>query len=204
MKQQTKRMLSAAFSLILLVLALVNYFYFIQPAYEDEQATRGLQISRQSFLDYESSAIKQVKNLIDTYQGQLQIQDAVSLALPPREDLGGALSQIYGLAQGSGLALQGVSATDGGAASVPATASAGSSFQTELKKSVSSVIFQIKASGSYESLKTFLSKLETNIRVFDLKTLTIQPVPTVSQGRVGQAQNLYSFDLSLVTYYQNQ
>jgi len=196
------------FSLIFLAAALFVYLYFIEPAYQDEQVMKSKQISQQSFLDNESSVIKHVKNLIDTYHGQLQIQEAVSMALPSEEDEAGALAQVYGLIQESGLQLQAVSVADNVSVVQSQSAGAANNFETKLQKSLSSVVIQLKTSGSYEEFKGFLSKLETNIRIFDLKTLNIQSALLTQQNKAAQVatttQDFYSFDLSIATYYQNQ
>lgn len=192
------------FSLILLALSLVVYLYFIEPVYQDEQIIKSKQLSQQSFLAYESSAIKQVKNLIDTYQGQLQMQEVVSLALPPNEDLSGALAQVYGLVQDGALATQAISVAEGGVVTLPSSAATSGS-RVKLQRPVNSLILQVRASGSYESLKSFLSKLETNLRILDLRSLSIQPAASAQQGQnKAQIQDLYNFDLSVLTYYQGQ
>jgi Tfp pilus assembly protein PilO len=68
-----------------------------------------------------------------------------------------------------------------------------------------SVTFQIVASGSYESLKTFLQGLESNVRIFDVTGLSIKPITSVTTGGVSQAavQDFYNYTITAVAYYQS-
>jgi len=189
--------------MVFLVSALVVYFEFIQPAYEEAQKIKSEELSAKAFLDSEKAAVNQVQNLISNYKGQGQIQEVVSLALPLKEDLSGALAQIYGLAQNNDLGFQSVSISVGGPESTPRSLSLGTqetSFRSSLKKAFGKITLSVRLSGSYGDLKNFLSQLETNIRVFDVDSLIIQP--TTIPGK--PAQDLYTYDLTFATYYQVQ
>ncbi len=203
MKQTTKRFISLILGLAFLVGSLIVFFEFVQPAYDDAQDIKAKQLSLRSFLDNERATIKQVKNLLSAYQGQGEVQRAVSLALPPQEDLAGAISQLYGLAQqNNGLIFGSVSISLASVAPPPRTGGSGISAATSfaLQKPVGSVNFQLKLTGTYEALKAFLFKLENNIRIFDLKNITIQPAGTSGKG----PQDLYNYDVVVTAYYQNR
>lgn len=178
--------------LLFLVSSLVVYFQFIQPAYEDAQNIKAQQLSQQNFLDSEKAVVKQVQDLISSYEGQVQIQQAVSAALPLSPDAAGALAQLYGLAQDNSLVVQSVSVGFSGG-------SGGGVSQFSLQKPVGTINFQLNVVGTYESFKTFLSMLETNIRIFDLKSLNIQPT-SATGGK--SAPDLYNYGLTVSAYYQ--
>ncbi len=212
MKQTTKRFASIVIGLVFLTAAFVIYFEFVQPAYDDAQSAKSAYVSEQQFLNAEQSTVKKVQDLISSYENQARIQDAVSSALPINEDVVGAIAQLYGLASQSSLALQSltVSATgiQNASAKKPAAAAgaapAAASFQASLQKPIGTVSIQLKLEGQYENLKQFISLLGTNIRVFDLKSLGIQP-HAVAQG-IGQAkivQQAYNFDVGVTAYYQS-
>jgi Tfp pilus assembly protein PilO len=192
MKQTTKRFISMIAGLAFLVSSLVVYFQLIQPAYEDTKNIKAQQLSQQSFLDSEKTVVKQVQDLIASYEGQLQIQQAVSAALPPNPDIVGALAQLYGLAQENNLVVQSIS--------VGFSGESGSGVgQFSLKKPIGTINFQLSLVGTYESFKTFLSMLETNIRILDLKSLSLQP-PSAPAGK--SAPDLYNYGLTVSAYYQ--
>ncbi len=67
---------------------------------------------------------------------------------------------------------------------------------------------------SYEDLKNFLSQIETNIRIFDVQSLSMSPVPVVAVLPVGGASgknasstapvshDLFNYNVVIKTYYQ--
>lgn len=201
MKQTTKRFISMIVGLVLLVSSLVLYFEFIQPAYEGSQEIKSQQLSRQAFLGGEQATIKRVQELIDAYQGQSEIQDAVSLAFPVIADEAGALAQIYGLARINGLGVQSVSISAAGVQNVPVLSGGQQeSFGFSLRRPIGTVDFRVKMTGSYEDLKSFLSMLESNIRIFDVEALAIQQVGARDQA----TPNFFTYELTVVTHYQSK
>ncbi|RJQ28895.1 hypothetical protein C4571_02535 [Candidatus Parcubacteria bacterium] len=195
MRQTTKRFLSMILALVLVVGAFVILIDFTIPAYEESGKVRSGQLSRQSFVERQSQTIKQVQNLINAYEGQGQVQEIVSLALPTTQDVAGALAQLNGLAQADRLAPQAFSAS---AAEVQSSGGARTE-KTESDapiKPLATLSLQVKFVGAYDDLQGFLKRLESNIRVFDVRSLTVQPV-----GR--STQDLYSYDMTVIAYYQN-
>lgn len=183
-------------ALVLIVAAFVIYFSFIRPAYEDTQKIRSEEFSRQTFTDRQSAVINQVKKLISAYQGQGELQDAVSMSLPLKPDEPGALAQLNGLLENNHILPQsfGISvlASPGGAARI----AQGTSSQS-FAKPLSTMLFKIRLIGSYEDMKNFLANLETNIRIFDVRDFSISPV-----GGKG-IQNVYNIDITVATYSQS-
>ncbi|MEK7546628.1 MAG: hypothetical protein AAB536_00370 [Patescibacteria group bacterium] len=192
MKQTTKRFLSLIISFVLFTATMIVYFNLILPANEDDQNIRAQVISRQDFVDNQKAAISQLQKLIDSYKGKGELQGVVSSILPLSPDLAGVFSQISGLVQVNELLMQGTTV------SLPVNFVAsdeGASGQL-LVKPFGSVDFQVKIIGSYEDFKSFLGNLETNIRIFDVKKIDLQPAGKPSQ-------NIYTYDLTITAYYQN-
>lgn len=213
MKQTSKRFYSMIAGLVFLAAALIVYFEFIQPAYDEAQSAKSSYAAEQTFISAQQTTIKQVEDLISSYEGQSRVQDAVSSALPTEEDVAGAVAQLYGLATQSALSLQSLSVVVNVAPisqqaqlALPSAAAAGPlSFQS-LEKPVGTIAIQMKLSGQYENLKQFVSLLGTNIRIFDVKTLSVEPVISPQGTGPGKvpAQTTYNFSLSVTTYYQGQ
>ena len=197
MKQTTKRFLSMMGGLILLVSALVVYFEFITPVYSEVQEIKSKQIGSSRFLLDEQETIEKVRDLISSYQGQVKVQEVVSMALPSEEeDAPGALAQIYGLSKNSGLAMQSAAISSADAQSV---SDADKSAAFSLQKPIGQVSFNLRLNGSYADLKGFLSLLETNIRVFDLVSISVQ------QSGLGEdaPKDFYGYNMTVVAYYQS-
>lgn len=195
-------------ALIFLVAAFLVFFDMVQPAYGDLQTLKGKQLSMENFLQNEQTEVNQAKQLISQYQGESQAQQNLALAMPSGPSVAGALAQIYGIAQNNNIALQniGFSPPTVRLQAQPAAQTGGASAQAtlgQIVKPMGSITIQTTGAGSYENLKSFLSQLETNIRVFDVTSLSLQPVVVVATGKGAAAsQDLFTYNFTVATYYQ--
>ena len=186
-------------ALAFLIAAFIIYFDFVSPAYGDMQTLKGKEISEQDFLSQESATVQQVQKLIAAYQNESQAQGAVALSLPSKQDISGALTQIYGIAAVNNVSFQKVNISissilpNAGNSTITTNTSS-----SPLIKSLGSISFAITASGSYEDFKNFLSEIETNVRLFDIKSLSVQPVSQSGSG----AKDFFNYDLTIMAYYQ--
>lgn len=209
MKQTSQRFSSIIFAFLVLVVAAVVFFEFVQPEYGNLMALKGQVSAQQQFLANQQEIATKMQSVLASVGNQASSSQAVNLALPVGVDSAGAIAQLYGLAGASSLTIQSVgislqaaqqTASQSTAASAPGTANVAS-----LIKPAGSITFQVTASGSYEGLKTFLQGLETNVRIFDVKALSIKPVPTVTTAGavVNGSQDLYNYSITVVAYYQS-
>ena len=210
MKQSTKRFASMIVGFFLILGTAILYFQFVQSAYQNAQRVKGQLLSEEAFLRDEEDVINQVKNLISSYQGQEQVQQAVSTALPMEEDVPGAIAQIAGIAIQSGLRVGSISVSavapqtkraPAGSASSPAPKQG--SFQSTLQKPIGTISLKIGLSGGYEDLKSFLLLLETNLLVFDVKSISMKPAAQSSNAKVA-VYDAFEYDIAVTTYYQGQ
>ena len=195
MKQSTKKLISMLVALAFLIAAFVFYFDFVVPAYGDMQALKGRELGEQNFFSQESNTITQVQKLIATYKNESQEQTAVEMSLPPEQDVSGALAQIYGIAAVNNINLSNVSIA---VSSVVTNSGAITSVPSLLLKPVGSVSFAVSVSGSYEDFKNFLSEIETNVRIFDVKNLSIQP----SSQAGSLTKDIFNYNMTITAYYQ--
>lgn len=212
MKQSSKRMASIGVALVLVIVALVVFFNMIQPEYGNVQSIKAQVMGEAALLDRVSHSVDQVKQLVGNYQSQSAGASSVALAMPTGADLAGAIEQIYGIAQANGIGIQsiGVSAPTleartaaGGAGASTAGGSASSS--APLVRPIGTISLQISAVGSYENLKNFLSGLETNVRIFDVKGITLSPQTGLAGSRSAfSGQDSFTYNITVATYYQTQ
>lgn len=195
MKQATKRLISFLVGLTALAGAFAVYLYAIVPAYETAQKTKSEILSRSGFIETQQKVIAEVKNKIAEYSGNVQAQEVVSLSLPLSANTADALAQINGILGNNGLSPQAISLS---AAPVNQPATRPRPGETaSLVKDTGILGFKIRLTGSYESFKSFLNMLETNVRILDVQNAVVQPA-----GKPNQ--DLYAFDLTVATYYQKQ
>ena len=200
MKQATKRFVSILGSMMLVVGAFVTYFYFIQPIYEEAQVLKAEIFARQNFIDRQRSAIEQVSALIKTYQGERGLQDVISMALPLEPDRAGALAQIYGIPTNERLDVSSVSfAVSGARRSLDGTSPVGAG----LIKPLGNLRVTVQFRGAYEDFKRFLEIIETNIRIFNVESVSISPAAEADAEGETVNVNSFTFSVNLMTYFQN-
>lgn len=190
MKPSTKRLVSLVAALVMVFAALIIYFNLTVPEYGAADAIRADVLSRQQLVSDQKGAIDQVQKLIADYQGKGAIRDVVSLSLPLKLDQSGILHQIQSMASLNKLSLQSLSI------SAPVSQDAGGVTSTAVIRPIGNMTFQLRVIGTYGDFKNFLGNLETNIRIFDVRSISVDPLAKPNQ-------DFYGFDLSVVTYYQN-
>lgn len=202
MKQNTKRLYSMIIALVFVIMALVWYFDFLVPAYTDLQASKGNQVSEQNLLDNETTIVTQFQGLLSSYQGQASDEQAVNAALPINPHLADAIAQIYGIASANAITLgsMGISsqlvrapAADNG---VTGAASTG-----QIVNPMGTISFTLGTLGTYENFINFLTALQTNMRLFDVKQFSFSPAGATGKS---SSPDLFNFDLTVTTYYQSQ
>lgn len=208
MKQTTKRLSSTLIALLLLAAAFVVFFDLIKPEYSYVESLRSQDESEQALLANEKQLATQVQWIISAYQSQTAEAQEVSLAMPVGQDTSEALAQIYGIAANSGLTIQNVAVSAQGspassAEALNGTGTGATSSVSAIVKPKGSLSFQMTGVGSYEALKTFLQGVENNIRVFDVTAININPVASINGTSAGTTQDLFTYTLTVVAYYQS-
>ena len=186
MKQTTKRFTSMILGLALVCGAFLVYFELIQPEYDELQTVRAEYIARKEVAERQQTAVDTVKRLISAYSSQGGLQGSISNSLPVGADSAGMLAQLNVLVNQSGLEAKSYTVNVGGAA--------GES-KTPLVRPTAPLNVQIQIKGTYNSLKAFMRLLETNVRLFDVKSISIRPAQKAEV-------DLYDAEISVDTYYQ--
>jgi Tfp pilus assembly protein PilO len=208
MKPETKRLSSIIIAALILAGAVVIYFEFIVPSYSTLEAAKGQEESEKTLYANETQIVSEGKSLLATYQGDASSSQSVAMALPVGQDVSGALAQIYGIGanagvtiQTTGISVQAVKMAASGSASagsqIASAAAAGS-----VIKPTGSVSFQITGSGSYEAFKKFLQGIETNIRIFDVTTISLESAAIAASKTQAADPDMFNYNLTVVTYYQ--
>ncbi|HZX01179.1 MAG TPA: type 4a pilus biogenesis protein PilO [Candidatus Paceibacterota bacterium] len=186
MKPSTYRLISILGSIGLLIGAVVVYSNFVAPTYSDIQVLKDKQLADENLLADQKDAINAVKKLLGQYQSLTDIQNSISMVLPSREEVPLIVQQIQGIAGLNSMTITALSLQYPPIKAVP---------KDSLVKPVSIVRITVKFTGDYRNLKSYLEGLETNIRLMDVNSLTID-----GGGTTGKATLNYS--LILDAYYQ--
>ena len=188
MKASTKRISSISISILIFVVLLVFYTYLIQPAYSDIKEKRAEVAGKLVLINEYETALVRINNLLGQYDSFSQIQDTVSLILPPNQNVPRAVSQFTGLASINRLAIENLGVQQ--LAIKP-------SLRPSLVKGLGTLRLTGRLNGDYESFKAFLGNLETNIGLTDLVSLKIEPL---AKGKI--AENKFAYMMVVDMYYQ--
>jgi Tfp pilus assembly protein PilO len=204
MKQETKRLSSIIIAALILAAALVVYFEFIISAYTNVQLVKGQEESETTLYANEQQVVSKVKSLLTTYQSDASSSQSVAMALPVGPNVSGAIAQIYGIATNANVAVQGtqISTQAVQAVAAPATTVGAAAAAGSIVKPTGTVSFQVTGSGSYESFKSFLQGLETNIRIFDVTAISLQPAADTATKTQAANTDMFNYTITVVTYYQ--
>jgi Tfp pilus assembly protein PilO len=194
MKPATKRFASIVISLMFLSGALVVYFTFIQGEYEATMIEKAQRDTRQQFVVEQTENIKKIQELINSYNDRVAAQHVVSIAVPVGPDTASLIAQMNTLASQYNLQFSSFTVANTSAAAQNNQSSTRSGATEIIRRSLNSLTFQVRLAGSYASIKSFLSSIENNLRVMDVKTFSMSPVdPT---------RDSYTADVAITTYYQ--
>ena len=185
-KGSSLRFVSLIASLAILIACLIFYSLLLKPAYNEVNQLRGDLASKSELVKDQRRVVEKVKELLDQYPSLSGPRQTISLAIPNREEYPTLITQVNGLAHAAGLILQSLSlATQ---TFTQAATVAGPSLPV-----VGIIQMSLETSGSYQSLKNFIQTLETNIRIMDLVSFSINPL---------SGSGNYNYNLVVNTYYQ--
>ena len=173
-------------SIGLLIGAVVVYSNFVVPTYSDIQTLKDKQLADENLLNDQRDAINAVNKLLGQYQSLTDIQNSISTVLPIQEEVPSIVEQIQGIAGLNNMTITGLSLQYPPIKAVP---------KDSLIKPVGIVRITVKFTGDYRNVKGYLEGLETNIRLMDVSSLSVD---------VGGAAGKTALNYSLIidTYYQ--
>ena len=180
-------------TLVALVAAFVIFFQFIRPAYQAAQEVRGEVIARENLLEQQTAAIAEVKKLIEKYRQDTVVQETVSQVIPGQPEVGSALYQLSAIAGQYGIQFQSTTAQTP-QLSIAKNEKTAQTVGTVRPLGVAT--FQVRFTTTYDSLKSFLEKLESNVRIMDVTGIT------VTQAGASAGAGVLAVDLTVATYYQ--
>lgn len=183
------------FALIFVLGAFFCFFNLVEPAYSSVQDLRGKQIGEENYLKTQTALVNQTQKSINSFENQGSTN--VGLVLPSGQDAAGALAQVEGIAAANSILITSINA------STPTIQVGTSTANTsQIQKPLGSFSLRITATGAYENFKNFISEIETNIRLFDVKEFSMQPLAVVATGKNAVTQDNFTGNITVATYYQ--
>ncbi len=180
----TKKFISLFLSLVFFLAAIMAIALLDQPVALSAIEARQNLDSLQKELDQQKKLVKTAKETIQAYQDLGKLAEGFGFVLPQKFEYAELVNTITGLAGGSGIKTGNITFTLGTISSPP-----GGDLPT---KGYGTINIKVSLEGSYEGFKSFLEKIETNTRLFD-----VQEIQVSEQG------DILHYQVSLNAYYQS-
>lgn len=180
---------------VMVFAAIVIYSNLTVPAYTALDERRAELNSLDQLYARKEKAINDVQSVLKDYDSDQKLkglQDVISSSLPNDLQQSEILNQIRAIAGVNQLSLTDMSLNVSSVQNVAARATT-----TQLIKPVAAISVQFKVIGFYSDIKNFISSLENNLRIMDIRSITIDPL-----GKPDQ--DYYRADLTVITYYQSK
>ncbi|RKX90930.1 MAG: hypothetical protein DRP84_12385 [Spirochaetes bacterium] len=166
--------------LAVILILVLSFLFLLKPKYNEVKVSGALNLeAKQESLANKETYLTQLKSLEKNYESLPQSDiSKIDNILPSKEDVPGLLVQIEEIAEANGFNLLSLDI---------------SPVQNLAKSKQKSLINQLLITatiegGEYSDLKLFLNQLESNLRLFDVKSLNFT-----------SGSNLYTLNIS--TYY---
>jgi Tfp pilus assembly protein PilO len=195
MKSSGKRLISMLIAFVMVFAAIIIYSNLTVPAYTALDERRAELNSLDQLYARKEKAIADVQSVLKDYDSDQKLkglQDVISSSLPNNPQQSEILNQVRAIAGVNQLSLTDMSLNVSSIQNVAAKATS-----TQLIKPVAAISMQFKVIGYYADIKNFISSLENNLRIMDIRSITIDPL-----GKPDQ--DYYRADLTVITYYQSK
>jgi Tfp pilus assembly protein PilO len=192
MRYLSKRFISILLSFAFIAMSLVLYINFIKPTYADIKVDQG----RLAALNDKNQTYKEIFSKLKGISEQLKkspdLQNRVSMALPLSANTPDSLNQIASIASANGLSITSVDLIE--SPILPTTG--GKTTTASIVKGIGVLKNNVRVTGSYEQLKSFLQGVESGVRISSIKSFKIDRVLNAANP------NTFNITLEIETYYQ--
>ena len=179
MRTSTKRILSILLSSIFFIAFIVVVTSLVKPEFEQVMENRGEFYSKKKVFEDQQEAVGKVEQLIQETKSFNQLKQTVSLAVPLEKQIPNILNQLNAISRTSNVSI----------ISFKSNLQAFEEGSSQLARRLGIIRIELAVSGDYGNLKNFLRFLESNVRVFNVKSFII--FQGIQQQFLVQAETYY-------------
>ena len=179
MRTSTKRILSILLSSIFFIAFIVVVTSLVKPEFEQVMENRGEFYSKKKVFEDQQEAVGKVEQLIQETKSFNQLKQTVSLAVPLEKQIPDILNQLNAISRTSNVSIT----------SFRSNLQAFEEGSSQLARRLGIIRIELAVSGDYGNLKNFLRFLESNVRVFNVKSFIISQ--GIRQQFLFQAETYY-------------
>ncbi|MDP3953744.1 MAG: type 4a pilus biogenesis protein PilO [bacterium] len=185
MKPAAQRLVGILTGMALIIASLVVYSSLLMPKYREVQNLRGERFALTGLLAEEQESVDAVQRLIRQYSSISDLRDSLAVTLPSQEETASIVNQFQGIASSNGILMDSLSIRP--LAIAPRV-------NDLVVEPLGILRVNMKLVGDYGSLKAYLSALETNVRIMDVKSIRVE--------NAGRNSGPYDYQVEVDTYYQ--
>lgn len=174
-----------------LILSLILFVFLIKPLYATIMALRISTVQIVGDIEQKEDAISKIQALVAKYQNLSEIRDLFSQSLPHSIDSAAITGEMNLVAQKNLLAVESIAYEAISVSSLPDPMS-------NTKYGYGGMRVRVLVIGSYVNIKSFISGLESSLRIFDIKTIRFES----SDERLA-LQGIIKAEVTFNTYYQS-
>lgn len=191
MNYTIKRNISLLISVTFLIGALVVFFALDWPIFGQIREINKKIAQEEAQYSEQFQAVQTAKSIINQYRGLTGVSQTISLSVPLGTEIENVVAQLDNLATQSGLEVQGINFE------TPSLPTLKNKNGAEIAQQNKILRLTLSLGGSYESFKTWLASVESNIRLMDVKSISFS-----SLGGEGQGADRFNFKVGIDAYYQ--
>ncbi len=184
MSSAAKRLISVLASFGFIIGAGIVFFSLIIPSSQSIQQLRGERSSIKALVEEERATIESAERLLSRYEDISNLQENLSLALPPSERIPGVVNQLQGITKTTGVLIESLDIQI-----LPIRSDA----KGQVANPIGTIQVTMTVKGTYEGIKAYIEAVQTNIRVMDVNSLRVED---------GADKDVLTYTLVVDTYYQ--
>ena len=180
-----------------LLACIIIVWQFILPLWDSIDFQKSRNSSLKEEVDKMEELINKLKELTLVYKQRQAEAERLEKFLPVGQNFGGILNYVEMMGAQAGIIVDSIDwapkSEEESQTQKNITATTGQIGEIQAKNKTLSA--NISATGTYEAFKTFISNLENNIRLTEIKQIKLMP-----KGEGGS--NIFDFDINAEMYYQ--
>lgn len=196
MKLSTQRSISILASILLILVSLWFAFSIDWPVIEKALILHQTLKAQEERYNTQKERLDIAKSLIETYRASPQLAELISSALPLRQETPEIIAQLATIAAQNNVIIGSMSFSEAGIRP-------GAKKRREtLQKGYATITVQMELTARYQNFRNWLRMLENNIRLMDVKQITVSGSAPGAKEKEGIPRDLLTFSVILETYYQ--
>jgi len=195
MKETAKRNISLILVIVFFGAAMIVFFTLSWPNLTKVFDLNFTLNKTKKEYENQNQSLQLAKSIIEQYRNLNNVNQAISLTMPKTNEVYNIIVQLNKIAESSGMSIEGLSLKE----VINNNELDDSNNRQNLVKPYRTISINTSLNGSYESFKTWLELVETNIRLMDVKSVSFEGVNLSSNKSIN---NFFNFNVNLDVYYQ--